>query len=189
MKTRLSYCFAVLTVLAVLPFAERLGWAQKSTSAPKKKLALSIKPQDVTDALRAVIASDRDVYTRQVTERSPEKGLANPCEMFRLSSEATASKGVEFSYVLRSLRPLRQRNAPETELEKKGLEFVLTHRDQAYYAEEILGGRWYFTAVYPDIAASPSCVTCHNQQPASPKKDYKLGDVMGGVVVRVALEL
>ena len=188
MKTRLKCLLAVLAILAVLPFAERIGWAQK-TAAAKKKLAVAIKPKHVTDALRAVIASDREVYTQLTAERSLEKGLPNPCEMFRLSSEASASKGVEFSFVLRSLRPLRPRNAPETELEKKGLEFVSTRPDQAYYAEEMQGGRWYFTAVYPDVAASQSCVTCHNQHPDSPKKDFKPGDVMGGVVVRVALEL
>jgi len=31
-------------------------------------------------------------------------------------------------------------------------------------------------------------VDCHNQHPASPRKDLKVGDVMGGVVVRVPLE-
>ena len=53
----------------------------------------------------------------------------------------------------------------------------------------MLGGRWYFTAVYPDVAVNQSCVNCHNQIKESPKKDFKSGEVMGGVVLRVALEL
>ncbi len=33
-----------------------------------------------------------------------------------------------------------------------------------------------------------SCVECHNTHPDSPKRDFKLGDVMGGVVVTLPLE-
>ena len=189
MKTRSLRRLVAWTMLILFPLAGWVGFAQKTESRTKKKLAISIKPQDLADALRAVIASQREVYSQQIVARSTDKTLANPCEMFRLSSENTASKGVEFSYVLRSVRPIRQRNAPETDVEKKGLEFVSTRPDQAYYAEELLGGRWYFTAVYPDVAIHQSCVNCHNQHPASPKKDHRTGDVMGGVIVRVALEL
>jgi hypothetical protein len=177
-----------IAIAAALGMAGWVGFAQKA-EGQKKKLAISIKPKDVADALHAVIASDREVYTRQAVLGKAGQGMANPCEMFRLSSEASASKGVEFSYVLRSLKSSRSRNAPETEVERKGLARVAEHPAEAYYAEEMQGGRWYFTAVYPDVAQHPSCVTCHNQLKDSPKTDFKLGEVMGGVVVRVALEL
>jgi hypothetical protein len=178
---------AVLCVLA-LGWAGIIAWAQK-TNEPKKKLAISIKPKDVADALYAVVASDREVYVRQLAAATSVQGMANPCERFRLSSQATASKGVEFSYVLRSLHPSRTRNAPETDLEKNGLAHVASHPNDPYYGEEMQGGRWYFTAVYADVAFHNSCAACHNQLKDSPKKDYKTGDVLGGVVVRVALEL
>ena len=178
--------YLCLLVAVLVALAGWVGFAQK---AEKKKLAVAIKPQDLADAIHAVIASDRGVYTQLAAQPAATTVLTNPCEMFRLSSQATASKGVEFSYVLRALKPIRPRNAPETGVEKKGLEFVATRPAEAYYAEELLGGRWYFTAVYPDVAAHASCVACHNQQKDSPRKDFKMGEVMGGVVVRVALEL
>jgi hypothetical protein len=65
---------------------------------------------------------------------------------------------------------------------------VLDHPDSNYYAEESLGGRRYFTAVYPDRAIVLACVECDNHHPKSPKRDFGLGDVMGGIVVRVPLE-
>jgi len=34
---------------------------------------------------------------------------------------------------------------------------------------------------------APACVTCHNDHKDSPKKDFKLGDTMGGVVIRVPM--
>ena len=36
-----------------------------------------------------------------------------------------------------------------------------------------------FTAIFPDRAVAPGCVTCHNEHPNSPKTDWKLGDIMG----------
>lgn len=35
------------------------------------------------------------------------------------------------------------------------------------------------TAMFPDIASAPACVSCHNEHPDSPRKDWKLDDVMG----------
>lgn len=35
------------------------------------------------------------------------------------------------------------------------------------------------TAMFPDFAVSEACVTCHNEHPSSPKRDWKLGDIMG----------
>jgi hypothetical protein len=35
------------------------------------------------------------------------------------------------------------------------------------------------TAMFPDIASAPACVTCHNEHPKSPRKDWKLDDTMG----------
>ena len=81
-----------------------------------------------------------------------------------------------------------QRTLPETAAEKAGLQYLLDHADSNYYSEESLGGRRYFTAVYADRAIVPACVQCHNRRPDSPKKDFKLGDIMGGMVVRVPLE-
>jgi len=32
------------------------------------------------------------------------------------------------------------------------------------------------------------CVSCHNKHPDTPKKDFKIGDVMGGVVIRIPID-
>jgi hypothetical protein len=189
MKSKLKFTLAVAPVIAAATLAAWLAHAQKPAPRSKPKLAVAIKPQHLTDALNAVIAAQREVYARTNAPRFHEPGFPNPCAMFRLISEATASRGVEFAYVLRSLKPSSPRNAPETDVERKGLESVAARPEQARYAEEMLGGRWYFTAVYPDVAVHQSCVTCHNQLHGSPRTDFKPGEVMGGVVIRVALEL
>ena len=156
----------------------------------------------MADALHAVIAADREMYSRHILQRlasdeklikvsetwQHDKALPVPAQLLRLGSEAVQQKGAEFHYILRSLWPINPRNGPETPTEKKGLEAVLAHPETNFYSEESLGGRRYFTAVYADQAIVASCVDCHNTHAAASKKDFKVGDVMGGMVVRVPLE-
>lgn len=46
----------------------------------------------------------------------------------------------------------------------------------AVYSQDAQSG---FVAMYPDVAGVAPCVTCHNDHPDSPKKDWELNDVMG----------
>jgi len=174
--------------------------AAKPVARPKP--AVTFKPQEMADALHAVIAADRETYSRHFAQyqQSREAAAAGgtsaaampplpiPAHLLRQASEAVQQKGAEFHYVLRSLWPINPKNAPETPTEKAGLEFVAAHPGTNYYAEESLGGRLYFAAIYPDVASNTDCADCHNRHPDSPKRDFKTGDVMGGMVVRVPLE-
>jgi len=49
------------------------------------------------------------------------------------------------------------------------------------------GGARVFQALYPDKALSSQCADCHNVHSQSPKRDFKEGDVMGGVLVTIPL--
>ncbi len=192
---------STLTAVVVTLLAAGCGQPTAPSKTERPKPAVTFKPQEMADALHAVIAADRDIYARHVVQRLADdkvlqasvnwkdaKTLPVHAQVLRLASDSVQQKGAEFHYVLRSLWPINPRNAPETETEKTGIKSVVDHPEKNFYAEESLGGRRYFTAVYPDRAVVPSCVECHNQHPASPKKDFKEGDVMGAVVVRVPLE-
>lgn len=171
-----------IAIITVAPAAE---------PAARPKPAVTFKPQEMADALHAVIAADREVYARyfdKLSASGPSTNSPVPAHLLRQASEAIQTKGAEFHYVLRSLWPINPKNAPETEIEKAGLQTVLKKPEESFYSEESLGGRRYFTAVYADRAIVQSCVSCHNHHSASPKKDFKPGDVMGGLVVRVPLE-
>ena len=62
------------------------------------------------------------------------------------------------------------------------------NRGKNYYGEEELGGDRYFDAVYPDHAIAEACVNCHNNHKDSPRADAQLGDVLGGVVIRIRMD-
>jgi hypothetical protein len=160
-----------------------------------------ISPEKMADALHAVMAADRTVYTSAVVNRlqneeqiinaseywQDEKTLPLPAQMFRMGAEMVRDGGANFSYALLSLWPVNRQNGPKTEAETDGLQYVVDNPDENYYTEEVLGGRRYFTAVYADKAVSQACVTCHNTHKDSPRRDFNLNDVMGGVVIRIPL--
>lgn len=162
-----------------------------------------IDPKLYTDSLFAVMNADRANYTKLIVQRlgpnganviqpaehwkDLENGAPLPAQMFRAGSEAVVEVTDEFSYSLQSLWPINPQNAPKTSIEKQGLEFVAANPGQNFYGEEKLGEINYYTAVYPDVAVSDACVSCHNGHKDSPKTDFQIGQVMGGVVIRVPL--
>jgi len=179
--------------------------ATAAISAEVTSATVSVKA--MADALHLVMDSDRTVYTQKIVNRlvkkdkvitasehfEDDKALALPAQMFRFGSEMAAKRAesmddVNFSYTLQSLWPINKQNAPKTEAEKAGLKFVAENKGENYYTMEKLGGVNYFTAVYADTGVAPVCVSCHNGHPDTPKKDFKIGDVMGGVVIRIPVE-
>jgi len=158
--------------------------------------------QQMADALHAVMESDRTVYTRMVVNRlqneekvikasehfKDDKALPLPAQMFRFGAEMVSEKNMGFSYSLLSMWPVNKQNAPKTPLEKQGLEAIAKNPKKPFYGEEKLGKTTYFTAVYADRAVAPACVTCHNDHKDSPKNNFKIGDTMGGVVLRIPMK-
>lgn len=157
--------------------------------------------KEVADSLHMIMDSDRTVYTKLIVNRlqneekvikasehwKDDKALVLPAQMFRYGSELVAEKGAGFSYSLLSLWPVNKQNAPKTPVEKEGLAAV-AKTGTPFYKEEKLGGKNYFTAIYPDKAVVKACIACHNAHKDSPRSDFKLGEVMGSVVLRIPMK-
>jgi len=161
-----------------------------------------IDPRVMSDSLFEVMNADRANYTKLIIKRlggkdkfiKPDEhwedlsnGAPLPAQMFRFGAEAVAEKTDAFSYSLQSLWPINKQNSPKTEAEKTGLQYIIDNPGQNYYGVEELGGQKYFTGVYPDVAVATPCVECHNEHKDTPKNDFKIGDTMGGVVIRIPI--
>ena len=160
-----------------------------------------IPPERMADALYAVMAADRNVYSNEVVYRlqdveevikasehwDSQKALPLPAQMFRMSAGLVARQTDAFSYALLSKWPINPDSVPKTEVEIAGFDSVAENPSKPFYGREKIDDVEYFTAVYADVAVSPSCVTCHNAHEDSPRTDFKQGDVMGGVVIRIPL--
>ncbi len=188
-----------MLLVAALSGATIMAVGESATATAAKKSNMSY--QDITDMLITVMVADRTVYTKRVVQRlaakdkvikasehfDDDKALPLPAQMFRFGAELSAEKSDKFSYSLLSTWPINKQNAPKTDVEKAGLKFVAENKGKNYYGEETLGGKKYFTAVYADVAVAKVCASCHNGHKDSPRTDFKKGDVMGGVVIRLPM--
>jgi hypothetical protein len=160
-----------------------------------------IAPERVADFVHAVLEADRTVYTNQVVNRMQAKGIVSaaehwenenalplPAQFLQHSGKLVAETGRGIRYRLISLWPIYQRNAPATDLERRALEGFKQSPDRPLTGTVSSGRKQYFQAVYPDRAVSAACVTCHNNHPLSPKRDFKLNDVVGGMAITIPLD-
>lgn len=197
----------ILLVIATLSGAA----CERGEASPNKGDLVSARR--AADMVHAALAADRAVYTREVVQRltavqrvrviDPQRGevalearedwksehgaLPLPAQMFRMGAEAVLKQESGLSYLLLSPWPINRQNRARTDVEERALDAITSSRQPLYTTEE-LAGTSYFVAVYPDVAVSAACVTCHNAHPDSPRHDFAEGDVMGGLVVRFPLD-
>jgi len=185
---------AVLVTFAMLGSWD-LTRGDKSSSAQT-----GIPPETVADYVHAVIEADRTFYTVHVVERLQNKGIlaatenwrvANtlplPAQFLRESSELAEKTGTKVRYRLISAWPINKQNGPATEFERTGLEEVRKRPERAYTGYISSGSDRSFQAMYADRAVSQACIGCHNAHPSSSKRDFKLADVMGGIVITIPM--
>ncbi len=159
-----------------------------------------VPPETVADYIHAVIESHRAFYTAHVVERLEEQGgikvdgewrthkktLPLPMQ-FVTDSSNMFSKFTGLRYRLISLWPINPKNRPRDQADKKGLEAVIERPERPVTRTIKIDDHTYFRAIYADPAVSQACVTCHNTHPNSPKKDFQIGEVVGGLVVEFPL--
>ncbi len=151
----------------------------------------------VADYLHAVIEADRTFYTQHVVERMEamlivtasedwraKQALPLPAQFLHEASRGLHIRGEPFRYRLVSPWPINPHNGPSSDEGRKALDQVVGYGEvvEDYVT---LDRRRYFRAIYPDRAVSLACVSCHNAHPKSPKHDFKLNDVMGGLEILI----
>ncbi|MBM4125730.1 MAG: DUF3365 domain-containing protein [Nitrospira sp.] len=177
-------------------------WGGASLPSAKENPSIgSISPEKVADYVHAVLEADRTIYTTHIVNRMQEKGLVAatehweqdnalplPAQFLQQSGRLAAESGSGIRYRLIGFSPIYQRNAPATEFERKALDVLRRQPERPVTGVVSSGKKQYFQAIYADRAVSPACVTCHNSHPLSPKQDFKVNDVMGGIAITIPLE-
>ena len=178
-----------------------LWWVTVAYSEKEQPKLTGIHPERVAGFIHAVLEADRTTYTTQIVNRMQEKGIVSaaehweqenalllPAQFLQHSGRLVAESGQGFRYRLIGLSPIYQRNAPATDFERKALESLNRSPETPVTGVVTSGRKRYFQAIYPDRAVSPACVSCHNSHPRSPKRDFKLNDVMGGLAIMIPIE-
>jgi hypothetical protein len=186
---------AVGTISTCLFGQGLLSATSKETGPPK-----CIPAETVANYVHSVIQADRTFYTTDVVERMQMRGIVVASENWRETSRlplpaqflmeagrlvAEQPNGIRFRLI--SSWAINKKNRPTTEFERTGLTEILVNPDRPYTGVTTESGTPVFQALYPDKAVSQTCVGCHNAHPNSPKRDFKPGDIMGGIILAIPL--
>jgi len=187
------------SIVSAVVFWGCLGLA---TASGEEKVEVSFSPDVVANYIHAVIAADRALYTTHVVDRLQEervvvaaeawkqrKALPLPAQMLLMAGRVVEMGGSGLRYRLASLWPIYEENGPSTVFEETGLQVVADDPDEVYSGIITRGDQRFYKAIYADRAVSKACVNCHNGHILSGKRDFKLGDVMGGIIISFPLPI
>jgi hypothetical protein len=181
------------TTLTVIPLIVLSWYPMQAGAADTRSVSLEV----IADYIHAVIESHRAFYTAHVVHPLEEQEVARassewrtqkhtiplPVQIVNETSQMFSTQSTGLRYQLISLWPINRKNSPRDEIDKRGLQTLVTKPERPITRIIKIEGQSYFHAIYADIALSSSCVTCHNSHSESSRKDYQIGDVMGGLVI------
>ena len=195
-RVHVSLCATALTILI-----SGLGWGPVILSAKERTTSPGIPPEKAAAYIYAVIKADRTLYTTKIVNRLQARGVTTvsehwelentlmlPAQFIQHSGKLVAESGSGVRFRLIGLWPIYRRNAPASDLERNALESLRKNPDLPVTGIVSSGQNQYFQAIYPDLAISQVCIDCHNGHLLSPKRDFKLNDVMGGIAITIPLE-
>ena len=161
---------------------------------------MGISPEIVAEYVHSVVQADRTFYQTEIVDRMQEKGMVSASEYWRADGglplhaqflqesgrlAAEQRKGMRVRLI--SSWAINKAHRPTTEFERTGLMKILANPDRPYTAVTTEGKARTFQALYADKAVSQHCADCHNVHPQSLKRDFKAGDVMGGMLITIVL--
>jgi hypothetical protein len=133
----------------------------------------------------------RTVYSKTIVEKSGKVGIT-PSEdwvtkdhSIMLPAQFVKAAGTEirsFELGLIGLTPVYKDNLPKTQAEADALKKMMANPELKVltFADDN-----QFKGLAADFAIVQACADCHNNHPNSPKKDFRQGDLMGAIVVRL----
>jgi len=198
---RTTFTSAAVTLFVGALFGGWLGGGSSLLLAKSNQGDVGIPPEKVADYVHAVLEAHRTIYTTSIVNRMQEKDIVSatehweqenalplPAQFLQHAGRLVAESGTGIRYRLIGLFPIYQRNAPATEFERNALQTLHRRPEQPVTGIVASGKKRYFQAIYADRAVSTACVTCHNSHPLSPKQNFKLNEVMGGIAITIPLE-
>lgn len=173
-------CLAIyLLVTAPPPLPSQAAQAANDRPLPVRHLF---------DAANVINDKARALYTSRIVGGGVKAGLTFgedwqepgvekgplPALFLRLAAARMEAKPPQLGLYLGSDAPINASNL------FKGAQASAFEQLKASAAPVFAGTeRGDAVGMYPDLASAEPCVTCHNEHPDSPKKDWKMNDIMG----------
>jgi hypothetical protein len=142
--------------------------------------------------------ADRGYYAKVIVPRLIELGgtigvdyqqvhgrFPLPATFVREVSETTAAHKNGFTANLISPWAINKEKRLKDEFQREAFDYLLNNPTGQFVRTDTIEGRAVMRVLMADLASAQSCVDCHNNHPTSPWRDFKKGDLMGAIVVRM----
>src|SRR5262249_3886630 len=174
-----------LAALAVYLFVQAPAPLPEPTTAKGRTIPI--------ETALAIVAAENDVaralYTSEIVGAGKAAGFAFderwrdpavqagplPALFLREAAKSLLKSPVRLGLFLGSDFPISPANRFTGRQQDASQKIGKTQKAEFFYAEDTQ----LYTAMFPDYASAPECVDCHNRHAQSPKKDWKLNDMMG----------
>ena len=183
MKHRLGVQAGIVMAVLSIGLAATLGQATDiSKEVAVKYLLVTVK------AFRTVYIEDVIEHVKKAGIHPTEDWLQNdhaimlPFQFVKLGAVEIKDDIKDLEVGLISLTPIYTSNLPKTQAEVDALQKMMA--DPRHQVLTFADGD-QFKGLAADFAIEQDCADCHNHHPKSPKKDFKKGDVIGAIVVRL----
>jgi len=131
----------------------------------------------------------RSLYTKEIVGPSKKQGIRFdenwadedinagilPAQFLRETARYLERSPVPLGLFLGSDYAINRANGFEGE-QLKTFQNMRNSKSEKYFFDK---GMERYVYMFPDVAVAPACISCHNNHPNSPKKNWVLGDMMG----------
>ncbi|WP_447973419.1 c-type heme family protein [Nitrospira sp. Kam-Ns4a] len=111
-----------------------------------------------------------------------------PATFVREVSEATAKIPNGYTANLISPLAINKEKGVKDQFHLDGFAFLVQHPDQPFIRTDTIQGLAVLRVLMADLASAKSCVDCHNAHAQSPRHDFKLNDLMGGLEIAMPMD-
>lgn len=178
-----------ITVLSLLTLSIYFFVSAPAPLPDESNSSAQIPVERMFEILNAENKAVRSIWSKEIVGKGKEAGLKFdehwkdnsveagplPALFLRETAKVLEIDPTPLSLFLGSDYPISTSNKFDGR-QQKSLESIRNNGKPEFFFSEDLKTH---SAMFADVAVAQACVDCHNKHPDSPKKDWKLNDIMG----------
>ena len=188
-------------IILTVPFIAAASLLAAFVEHSRTQASLQDKLSTRAKGLAHQIMADRQYYAATIVPRVAELGgtlgadyakvhgrFPLPATFVREVSEAMAKSRNGYTANLISPWPINKDKGIKDQFQREGFVYLADHPGGQFVRTDTIEGRAVLRVLMADLASAQSCVNCHNAYAQSPKHDFKLNDLMGGLEIVMPME-
>ena len=162
---------------------------------------LDDKMQQRARILHTQIMADRGYYASVIVPRIIDLGgslgadyrevhgqFPLPATFVREVSELTAKSSMGYTAGLISPWPINKEKGLKDQFHQDAFAYLTENPTGHFFRTDTIEGKAVMRVLMADRASAQSCVDCHNAHAQSPRRDFKLNDLMGGLEIVIPVD-